>query len=376
MRIPLSAFLASVVCLAIAANANAQTINLLNSRVSTNVSPDEAVETDPPSQWAIPAGASAGVDSTDSGTGLGPVLGFQRWTKDRSFLSVLFSFAPESEITGSEREFGSFLLSPPFAGTSLTGAFNKLTDNKKWPFLLGVSGRLGVTRTKWSGNMSPSTPNGAPVPTTIPGDVLHTGIGALLMTKTLKAEGGNEYQLGLEASYVLRNIIGDLGSSEKSEFRKAVIGTDQTKFNGPEVTLFARLNSAQPFVRISRVGGYEVDGLNGWQTFFGVTVLSAIFQGSFEEIEVVADGLGAVTQGTAVNYQFGVKGGKPSYTFSLVQGILPNGLVLDGSGLLHGTPQLAQEFAFWVQVKDSQGLKSKPKRVVIIVAPAPKPPSQ
>lgn len=53
------------------------------------------------------------------------------------------------------------------------------------------------------------------------------------------------------------------------------------------------------------------------------------------------------------NYQLGASGGTPPYSFYLQAGSLPNGLTLETSGLLHGTPTRDKLFVFGLRVEDS-----------------------
>jgi hypothetical protein len=377
MRNPLA--LSVVVCLLVVAGQlaiSAQSINLLNTRMPVNVSSEGGTAEPPaaPRQWAIPAGATAAVDNTDAGTGLGPILGIQFWQQDKYFGSFLFSQAPETEITGSQREFGTFLLSPPFTGTSFSGGFNKILGQPKG-MLAGLSGRAGITRMKWSGNVSPSL-NASPTLQTAPGDIAYIGGGVLLMSPTFKRDDRNEYQFGVEGHWTWRSIIGDLASLKNDSFRQTIIGTTDTNFNGPELTFFVRLNSAQPFLRLSRVksqGESSVDGLHGWQTFFGMTVLSAIFQDSTAgQIEIESPDFPDAFIQQDFSYHLQAAGGKQPYKFIHVSGTLPDGLTLNDIGLLRGKPTIAQTYKFKVRASDWQNLQSDAKELTLKVkVPAP-----
>ena len=70
-----------------------------------------------------------------------------------------------------------------------------------------------------------------------------------------------------------------MAQDEAFRRQSAVLSSPQGLFSGLELTLFARLNSFQPFVRISSYGkaegltagaGADIKGLTGWRSFFGV----------------------------------------------------------------------------------------------------------
>lgn len=58
--------------------------------------------------------------------------------------------------------------------------------------------------------------------------------------------------------------------------------------------------------------------------------------------------------------QFAARGGVPTMHWRLERGALPPGLILEGNGVLHGSPQRAGEFRFTVSVTDS----GKPQQAV------------
>src|SRR5207248_97980 len=64
-------------------------------------------------------------------------------------------------------------------------------------------------------------------------------------------------------------------------------------------------------------------------------------------------------------------GGSTPYTWSLLSGTLPNGLTLNASGSLSGTPSLAGSFPFTVQVKDAAGLSASANFSINVASPVP-----
>jgi hypothetical protein len=74
-----------------------------------------------------------------------------------------------------------------------------------------------------------------------------------------------------------------------------------------------------------------------------------------------------LTQGTAFNHQFSAAGGTQPYLWSIAAGALPNGLGLNSSnGVVSGTPQTPGNFAFTLEVRDSQS-RAAQKSVSITV---------
>lgn len=64
--------------------------------------------------------------------------------------------------------------------------------------------------------------------------------------------------------------------------------------------------------------------------------------------------LGDATQGTPYSTTIAASGGVTPYTFSVVSGALPSGVLLDTGGGLGGVPSVAGSFPFTVEVADSQ----------------------
>jgi hypothetical protein len=59
------------------------------------------------------------------------------------------------------------------------------------------------------------------------------------------------------------------------------------------------------------------------------------------------------TQNSAYSFSFTATGGTPPYTFFVSSGALPDGLSMDSSGNITGTPTNATTFAFTVTVTDT-----------------------
>ncbi|WDL95304.1 beta strand repeat-containing protein [Alicyclobacillus sp. ALC3] len=65
--------------------------------------------------------------------------------------------------------------------------------------------------------------------------------------------------------------------------------------------------------------------------------------------------LGAATEGSLYEQTLIANGGKPAYTWSLVGGSLPAGVVLNSDGVVQGTPTASGTYTFTVEVRDTAG---------------------
>jgi hypothetical protein len=241
-------------------------------------------------QVTVPGSATASV--TNQSAGAGATVGVEIWKKDHSLLGVFFTFAPASTLSGAQGTFGSFLLNPPASGTSLSVVGNhfwglnqhgQLNDSCQsagnCALLIGAAVRGGITNTTWS--TSDSTPQSAQ------GYVAYLTPAVTIASRTISygdaaatnAAAANEVQFGLEIGPTFRIIGGDLG--QMSALRQSLLGTSVTSMTGFDVTLWARLNTFRPFVRISKFSnpaGTAIPGLTGGQAIFGIDVLAALFQ--------------------------------------------------------------------------------------------------
>ena len=79
-----------------------------------------------------------------------------------------------------------------------------------------------------------------------------------------------------------------------------------------------------------------------------------------DAIYLTSTGLGPCVQTCSpIEAQLLASGGMPPYTFEIVDGRLPPGVLLDGAtGLIAGTPTRAGNYAFTVRVTDAYGIKS------------------
>jgi hypothetical protein len=73
------------------------------------------------------------------------------------------------------------------------------------------------------------------------------------------------------------------------------------------------------------------------------------------QLIVTTQSLPNATVGTPYGATLTATGGLPPYTWSIISGSLPPGLVLDSSGNITGTPTVAGTYNFTVQVVDPLG---------------------
>ena len=87
-------------------------------------------------------------------------------------------------------------------------------------------------------------------------------------------------------------------------------------------------------------------------------------------VEIATKSLPAGTVGMSYSFLLSVAGGRSPYTWSLLSGQLPNGLVLDSAtGNISGTPEAEGSFAFTIQVSDV-GASTASAQLSIDIAPA------
>jgi hypothetical protein len=79
--------------------------------------------------------------------------------------------------------------------------------------------------------------------------------------------------------------------------------------------------------------------------------------------------LGTGTVGSVFYRQLIASGGSPPYNWSLVSGALPDGLVLNFSGTIGGTPTATGTFDFTVKVTDAQSATAQKALSITIISP-------
>lgn len=80
--------------------------------------------------------------------------------------------------------------------------------------------------------------------------------------------------------------------------------------------------------------------------------------------------LGAGTVGSVFSRQLIATGGQTPYTWSLISGSLPDGVGLNPSGIVGGTPTATGTFDFTVKVTDAQSATAQKALSITIIAPA------
>lgn len=95
--------------------------------------------------------------------------------------------------------------------------------------------------------------------------------------------------------------------------------------------------------------------------------------GSFEfegpDITITPDTLPDANEGQTYSQQLSASGSSGSYTFSITQGQLPNGLTLSNNGLISGTPEDEPgEYTFTVEAEDTQGFTGSREYTLTVIA--------
>src|SRR6266404_4907870 len=80
--------------------------------------------------------------------------------------------------------------------------------------------------------------------------------------------------------------------------------------------------------------------------------------------------LGTGTVGSVFSRQLIASGGTTPYTWSLVSGSLPDGIVLNSAGLIGGTPTATGTFDFTVKVTDAQSSTAQKALSITVITPA------
>lgn len=89
----------------------------------------------------------------------------------------------------------------------------------------------------------------------------------------------------------------------------------------------------------------------------------------YNPVPVAANLAGGVT-GTAYSETITAQGGTPAYTFSVTTGSLPTGTTINSSsGIISGTPTVANTFNFTITVTDSLSFTGVQSFQIIITAP-------
>ena len=80
--------------------------------------------------------------------------------------------------------------------------------------------------------------------------------------------------------------------------------------------------------------------------------------------------LGTGTVGSVFSRQLIASGGTTPYTWSLLSGSLPDGIVLNSAGLIGGTPTATGSFDFTVKVTDAQSATAQKALSITVITPA------
>ncbi|MGB7844667.1 MAG: putative Ig domain-containing protein, partial [Candidatus Acidiferrum sp.] len=88
-------------------------------------------------------------------------------------------------------------------------------------------------------------------------------------------------------------------------------------------------------------------------------------------LQITTSQLSGGTVGSAYSSTLSATGGSTPYAWSILSGTLPNGLSLNTSGTISGTPTLAGSSSFAIQVSDAAGHSASASFSINVVAAAP-----
>src|SRR5688572_5029238 len=195
-----------------------QTINLMPTKRSESLTVYNA---EAKTEFGFPAGASAGLSSGGGSGDAGALLGFQVWKKDEGLLAVFFNYAGPNTISGSQKDFGKFLLNPGTQGSSLFTTGNLILKGKDKGVQIGGTYRFGVTFTTWQATVPGTDPS-------YEGFLIYLAPALLVSSRTFDAGNDNEYQLGFEIGPGFRALGGDLAQADLFRSAPTVLGFNET----------------------------------------------------------------------------------------------------------------------------------------------------
>ena len=208
--------------------------------------------------------------SEDTG-GAGASLGLQFVPNEKWFFDVQFSLSGNNDLTGSQADFGSYVLNPSTDGMGFHGQARYVIES---PF--AVSGGFGGSGTAWEAMVGP---DGDLTKTRFEGFILYGNVALQIATQV--KDGGddkNKIWLGIEIGPAFRTFGGDLGLMDDFRASPKVLGVGDTSFMGLQVTAFAELNDrTRPYARFTRYGDGSIAGLSRWQWSLGVDVIGTAF---------------------------------------------------------------------------------------------------
>jgi hypothetical protein len=103
----------------------------------------------------------------------------------------------------------------------------------------------------------------------------------------------------------------------------------------------------------------------------GITFIYPAVGGGPGPLSIVTTSpLGTGTIGSVFSRQLIASGGSPPYTWSILSGVLPDGLAFNPSGLIGGTPTVTGTFNITVKVTDAQSATAQKDLSITIIPPA------
>jgi uncharacterized repeat protein (TIGR02543 family) len=218
----------------------------------------------------------------------------------------------------------------PLAGVTMTGLPGNPVTSAQGKYMVAVS-------PGWSGTVTPLLEGYAFSPTSR----TYTGVGSSLENEDYTASLG----------HAVSGTITLNGSTLQGVTMYGLPGNPKTKANGSYISWVADGWSGTVTPDLA---GYSFDPIS--RSYTNVTAdqtgqnYTALTGGS---LYISTDYLPGGTKGVPYDFTLAAANGTEPYSWSLLSGLLPAGLILSADGRISGTPDEGGDFTFTVRVRDS-----------------------